>query len=392
MAINISDNLQYKGAKPDFTRQQYATKADMVSVNDNQMPPLYIAYCLEDKKVYLYNKENEPDETTGRFREFTAGSSTQVSEMPDASAATLSLVVQYIGETDGEYTKGYFYIGDSDESTEEVPVETLEQLSDLIGRSDGVINLVTGEATESVQALLKESDAYFVKDNVVYHGTVSDDVVLFANCVVIENDEAVVDLNLTEEVPVETLTRLNALIEESTDTITLRIDSETTETATAIIDNDNAYFIKDDVTYKGSIVSDEVAFDDCVAITTDEEVVALNLVETVAVTTLERLTELIEASDGIITLKENVSESVQALLKESDAYFVYSDVIYHGTMSGSTVVLADSTAVTTDEEVVALNLTETVTSYTYKWSNLAVSPSGGEPQTIPISEIDSLFE
>lgn len=112
MAIALSDNLQYKGAEPDFVRQQYATLADMAAVNDNQMPPLYLAYCIETEKVYLYNKNNEADPLKGKFREFSQGSSggSQVETMPAASSSEYGNVYQYIGETTAQYTQGYFYI------------------------------------------------------------------------------------------------------------------------------------------------------------------------------------------------------------------------------------------------------------------------------------------
>ena len=394
MAIKIADNLNYAGQKPDFVRQQYSTYEEMKAVKDAFMPPMYIAYCLEDEKIYLYNKNNEIDETLGKFREFTpgGGSDTQVTEMPEATAATVGTILQYIGETDGNYTKGYFYIGNQTPHSEDVPIETLEQLTDVIGRSDGVVPLITGTEQESVQALLKDSDAYFIRNDIIYHGVVSEGVVVFINCTAITTDEEVATLGIVEEVSVTTLARLDELIAESTDSVTLRIDSETTEIVTAIVDGEKAYFVRSDITYKGDIVSDEVAFDDCTAIETDEDVVALDLVETVTVSTLERLTELIEASDGIISLTVYVTESVQALLKESTAYFIKDEIIYYGTIVGTSVVFADCTTVETDEDVVALNITETVTTYTYGWENVSVSPSGGEPATITTEDINALFD
>lgn len=139
MAIKIGDNLNYAGVKPDFVRQQYATFEEMAAVRDNTMPPIYLAYCLEDKNFYKYDKENEVDPTTGKFRLFQSGggggtvdtamsdtstnavqnkvikayvdskeNTIQVSEMPEPSAELADKIVQYVGETD-TYTQGYFY-------------------------------------------------------------------------------------------------------------------------------------------------------------------------------------------------------------------------------------------------------------------------------------------
>jgi hypothetical protein len=158
MAIKIGDNLNYAGVKPDFVRQQYATFEEMAAVRDNTMPPIYLAYCLEDKNFYKYDKDNEVDPVTGKFRLFQSGgggggtvdtemsnSSTnavqnkvikayvdggdaalreyvdskdiQISEMPEPTSEFVGKVVQYIGPDDDEYGFyfGYFYVCDEDE-------------------------------------------------------------------------------------------------------------------------------------------------------------------------------------------------------------------------------------------------------------------------------------
>ena len=44
------------------------SKDEMTRVNDNQMPDKYFAMCKEDGNLYVYDKSNEVDETTGKFR------------------------------------------------------------------------------------------------------------------------------------------------------------------------------------------------------------------------------------------------------------------------------------------------------------------------------------
>ena len=108
MAVSISDSLELKKGSPDFTRQEYATFADMKAVRDNRMPEMYIGYCLEDHSYYYYSKQNDVDEVKGRWRQFI-GISTVVSEMPVPSPKYASVLMQYIGATTPDYTKGYFY-------------------------------------------------------------------------------------------------------------------------------------------------------------------------------------------------------------------------------------------------------------------------------------------
>ena len=44
------------------------SKDEMTMVNDNQMPEKYFAMCKDDGNIYVYDKSNEVDETTGKFR------------------------------------------------------------------------------------------------------------------------------------------------------------------------------------------------------------------------------------------------------------------------------------------------------------------------------------
>ena len=67
MAIKISQGFQRTSANPvdmDLT----LTKAQMKTVNDNLMPSKYFTICQDDGKLYLYDKSNTVDSTTGKFR------------------------------------------------------------------------------------------------------------------------------------------------------------------------------------------------------------------------------------------------------------------------------------------------------------------------------------
>jgi hypothetical protein len=43
------------------------TKKEMREANDNYLPDTYFALCKDDGHFYLYNKNNEPNEVTGKF-------------------------------------------------------------------------------------------------------------------------------------------------------------------------------------------------------------------------------------------------------------------------------------------------------------------------------------
>lgn len=144
MAINLGDNINYKGTKPDFVRQQYDTKAEMAAVVDTQLPRLYFGWCLEDEKLYLYNKGNPVDPELGKWRLFTSENAFQVTEMPVASALYAGQCIQYLGDTTVDYEHGYMYecVLDTDTGNyiwqslnfggevESIPAEDIENLFD----------------------------------------------------------------------------------------------------------------------------------------------------------------------------------------------------------------------------------------------------------------------
>lgn len=144
MSIALGDNIRLNKPVPDFDRQQYATVADMKAVKDLKMPDMYLAYCLETQKVYLYKKTNTVDATYGKWRLFAQSEyspdSIQQEIMPEPSADNLGKVYQYVGPSSDVFKKGYFYTcGHSEEDgyfwvavdTQEVGVITTEEIDRL---------------------------------------------------------------------------------------------------------------------------------------------------------------------------------------------------------------------------------------------------------------------
>jgi hypothetical protein len=82
MAINVSQSFHRTSANPvDDTMA--LTKAEMLTINDNLMPSKYLTICQDDGYIYLYDKANTVDPTTGKFRKFEGGSGGGTSDYPD---------------------------------------------------------------------------------------------------------------------------------------------------------------------------------------------------------------------------------------------------------------------------------------------------------------------
>lgn len=67
-SLSFNENIKYTGKKPNFERDQFATIADMAGFSENYLPEVFIAMCIEDGNVYIFNKKNEKDPVTGKWR------------------------------------------------------------------------------------------------------------------------------------------------------------------------------------------------------------------------------------------------------------------------------------------------------------------------------------
>lgn len=71
--IQVADNFNYRGKKPNFDRDSFDTLQSMKNYSDNNIDEGHISYCIETDKHYKYNSSNDIDSTTGKFRQFTEG-------------------------------------------------------------------------------------------------------------------------------------------------------------------------------------------------------------------------------------------------------------------------------------------------------------------------------
>ena len=67
--MELNENFAYSGTKQNFDRDSYATLAEMKAVKAKKMPSIFHATCAETGKLYIYNKDNDVDETLGKWRE-----------------------------------------------------------------------------------------------------------------------------------------------------------------------------------------------------------------------------------------------------------------------------------------------------------------------------------
>lgn len=67
--IQVADNFNYRGKKPNFDRDSFDTLQDMKNYSENSLDDGYISYCKETDKHYKFNSNNQSDPTTGKWVE-----------------------------------------------------------------------------------------------------------------------------------------------------------------------------------------------------------------------------------------------------------------------------------------------------------------------------------
>lgn len=99
MGIVLWDNIDYKGKKPLDSRMLFDTIAEMKNFNENYLPDITLAFNKADSKMYVFNRTNDVDVTTGKWREFEGGATPEV--IPEVSTvAELTTYLESLTDTD----------------------------------------------------------------------------------------------------------------------------------------------------------------------------------------------------------------------------------------------------------------------------------------------------
>lgn len=192
MAVSISGSLSLNKGEPNFVREQFATFAAMKAANPEQYPELYIGYCLEDRAGYYFDKNNEVDPVTGKWRKCIVQNF--ASTMPTPSSKYAGFFVQYTGETTQDYTKGYFYgltTGTGD-------ITTVSAMRILIEGQSTTVTLDYYGEISVVKCFENSGTDYFIYEDVIYSGVPNAGTIEFdpEEATSYETDEAIAALGI----------------------------------------------------------------------------------------------------------------------------------------------------------------------------------------------------
>lgn len=99
--MKVNESFEYQGKGQNFTRDNFATLAEMKAVKAKTFPDIFTATCSETGKFYIYNKDNEVDEVLGKWREVSGGAENNKTSFP------INFINYYhngkIGEINGDH-------------------------------------------------------------------------------------------------------------------------------------------------------------------------------------------------------------------------------------------------------------------------------------------------
>ena len=88
MAIQTADNFSYRGKKPNFERDSFATLAAMRAFDVSGLDEGHVSFCQETKRRYEYHSSNEVSPITGKWK--LLGDATLVQLTGDDSTVAMS--------------------------------------------------------------------------------------------------------------------------------------------------------------------------------------------------------------------------------------------------------------------------------------------------------------
>ena len=74
--INLPQGFKV-GAAEAVDSRLTLSKTEMLTIKDSLMPAVYLAVCKDDNAIYIYNKDNQVNPETGKFRVYAGGSSSE---------------------------------------------------------------------------------------------------------------------------------------------------------------------------------------------------------------------------------------------------------------------------------------------------------------------------
>ena len=129
MALSFLDNVDYRGKKPNFTRDLFADIATMAAFNENYLPNVFMACNEEDGQPYIFNRNNTVDATFGKWRPIEGGAG--------GTASWEELIGKPFKDIDGNV----FTVDENGYLSVEIPIKKITVNEEEVPPIEGTVNI-----------------------------------------------------------------------------------------------------------------------------------------------------------------------------------------------------------------------------------------------------------
>ena len=191
--LNIGDNFNYQGRKPNFARDSFDTLEEMRSYPDTSVDHGHVSFCKEDGKLYQFLTTNQVSTETGKWRRLVDSILDANSENPVQNKA----IVKQLETLEQSIDKRINELGDT---------LGLESMGAIIAAGMVDLNRNMDELEEAVSEALNSLKASSINiEGIKINGhSLTDNVVLNKNDIGLENVDNTSDLDK----PLSTRTQL----------------------------------------------------------------------------------------------------------------------------------------------------------------------------------------
>lgn len=192
MAVSMLDNFDIRKSAPNVKRDMFQTIEEMVGYNENYLPQVFIATNVEDGGIWIFNKGNDVDPDTGKWRKFEGGSGDLINYYTKSQTNTL-----LDDKVTKEAGKG---LSENDYSSAEKT--KVHNATDAINTLNGSVT-VEGSVDYKINAAIASIDSKInmlvpalppvaeARDDVIYLVLQSGSEDVYDMYMIVENDEGV---------------------------------------------------------------------------------------------------------------------------------------------------------------------------------------------------------
>ena len=192
MAISMLDNFNIRRSAPNVERDMFQTIEEMKEYNENYLPQVFICTNVEDGCIYVFNKGNEVDEVTGKWRKQSGGSADLTNYYNKNQIDTKLL--DYVGKEPGKNLSSNDYTNEEKTKNQDNAdaIEVLNGAVTVEGSVDYKINAAIASMDTKINMVVETLPAVAdARDDVIYLVLQTGQTDIYDLYMIVESDAGV---------------------------------------------------------------------------------------------------------------------------------------------------------------------------------------------------------